>query len=184
MSLFNTSCALKDPQPPHLYTFCTTFCMNYAFLHIWPRGQHGPSPICNRNPQPPPLYPFYAISCAIYAFLRLMYPHVASWTTLDPRQFATETPNRHLCTTSIWKPGAPCSKVVAKHTIYGEHFVIICAQENVGLRTPLSRENITIQNIINLYAYRSRMSSLENFHGDVNGRDSLHCLNIPYTLQG
>lgn len=55
--------------------------MNYAFLHIWPRGQHGPSPICNRNPQPPPLYPFYAISCAIYAFLRLVCPHVASWTT-------------------------------------------------------------------------------------------------------
>ena len=85
--------------------------------------------------------------------------------------------------TKLWKPGAPCSKVVAKHTIYGEHFVIICAQENVGLRTPLSRENMKIQNIINLYAYRSRMSSLENFRGDVNSRDLLHNLNIPsYTL--
>ena len=68
---------------------------------MWPRGRLRPSPICNRNPQPPPLYPFYAISCAIYAFLCLMYPHVASWTTLDPRQFATETPNRHLCTPSM-----------------------------------------------------------------------------------
>ena len=83
----------------------------------------------------------------------------------------------------IWKPGAPCSKVVAKHTIKGEHFVIICGQENVGLRTPLSRENMTIQNIINLYAYPFRTCSLENFRGDVNGRDSLHRLNIPlYTL--
>ena len=83
----------------------------------------------------------------------------------------------------VWKPGAPCSKDVAKHTIYGEHFVIICALENVGLRTPLSRENMKIQNIINLYAYRSRMCSLEKFRGDVNSRDLLHNLNIPsYTL--
>ena len=40
-----------------------------------------------------------------------------------------------------------------------------------------------IQNIINLYAYRSRMCSLEKFCGDVNSRDLLHNLNIPsYTL--
>ena len=85
--------------------------------------------------------------------------------------------------TFIWKPGAPCSKDVAKHTIYGEYFVIICALENVGLRTPLSRENMKIQNIINLYAYRSRMCSLEKFRGDVNSHDLLHNLNISsYTL--
>ena len=77
--------------------------------------------------------------------------------------------SRHNAVT-VWKPGAPCSKDVAKHTIYGEHFVIICALENVGLRTPLSRENMKIQNIINLYAYRSRMCSLEKFRGDVNSR--------------
>ena len=41
---------------------------------------------------------------------------------------------------------------------------------------------MTIQNIINLYAYPFRTCSLENFRGDVNGRDSLHSLNIPYTL--
>ena len=84
---------------------------------------------------------------------------------------------------NLWKPGAPCSKDVAKHTIYGEYFVIICALENVGLRTPLSRENMKIQNIINLYAYRSRMCSLEKFRGDVNSHDLLHNLNISsYTL--
>ena len=33
----------------------------------------------------------------------------------------------------LWKPRALCSKDVAKHTIYGVYFVIICAQENVGL---------------------------------------------------
>ena len=48
----------------------------------------------------------------------------------------------------LWKPRAPCSKDVAKHTIYGVYFVFICAQENVGLRTLLSRENMKIQNII------------------------------------
>ena len=77
MSLFNTSCALKDPQPPHLYTFCTTFCMNYAFLHIWPRGQHGPSPICNRNPNRhlcTPSMPFPVLSTPFYASCALMWP--------------------------------------------------------------------------------------------------------------